>query len=341
MSSITSVISFFILLFVTYSYSAPVVQNSGNVKPQFEFTKGKPVFQPFGSSNVQQTSNIGSVVPTNIQKPRSSVDYSSEEATTSGDVTYSPRGYQGSHSSEEATTSGDATFSPHGLGESQSEEVTTSGGVTLSPHGLGESQSEEVTTSDSVTLSPRGSSESSSSEEATTSGVYGSSHTFGRYPVSSSSPSYESHETHGVGKLFSTTLETASDFERRAIKSSQSEEEVETSTPLLSGNQIEVTTDFQPSPSVNSFVQSTGFLQGGQSNTTELPEQDQSSEESTTRVPVKTHRLTKTVSIIPGKITETKIYLNAPPQDTNTTTYLEKREKREFRRRRPNTVIIV
>jgi len=111
-----------------------------------------------------------------------------------------------------------------------------------------------------------------------------------------------------------STLESSAEFNRRAIRPIESQEEVETSTHVLSENQVEVTTNVEPlSSSIDSFGKFTGLLHDNhpeeQSSTTEHEKID---EESTTQSTVKTQKLIKTVAIIPGKITETKIYVNTP-----------------------------
>jgi len=133
-------------------------------------------------------------------------------------------------------------------------------------------------------------------------------------------------DTRGFNHVFPTMVESSTEFDRRAIRPTESQEEVESSTefesstPVIFEHEMEETTEVEPSSSAQSFGKFTGLLHDDQSNETiTTPEYDQTTEESTTeesttRFPYKTQRLTKTVSYIPGKITETKIYSNAPSQ---------------------------
>jgi len=125
--------------------------------------------------------------------------------------------------------------------------------------------------------------------------------------------------TRGFNSFF-PTMESSTEFDRRAIRPTESQEEFESSTSVMSENEMENTTEVEQTSSAQSFGKFTGLLPEDQSNETiTTPEYDQTTEESTTeesttRFPYKTQRLTKTVSYIPGKITETKIYSNAPSQ---------------------------
>jgi hypothetical protein len=103
-----------------------------------------------------------------------------------------------------------------------------------------------------------------------------------------------------VENFLFTTLETSNEFNRRAIQPIHFQDVPESSTFSL-GNQVEVTTDIKPSSSFDSFVKYTGLLKD-----------NQSSEELTTSLPIKTQPLIKTSSIIPGKIIQTKVFPNVP-----------------------------
>ncbi len=63
---------------------------------------------------------------------------------------------------------------------------------------------------------------------------------------------------------------------------------------------------------VRSFGKYTGLLNDDHSSASEYETTDRSSEESTTRLPIKTQQLTKTVSIIPRKVTKTKVFTTVP-----------------------------
>jgi len=187
-----------------------------------------------------------------------------------------------------------------------------------------ESNSEEITTSDDVTLSPR------SLEDSPTSSSDESNEEKRGLDEPNEKRSFdEPDEKRSFDEFSFTTFESSTEFDRRAIRPTESQEEIETSTSFLSENSIETTTNFEPSSSVDSFGKFTGLLHNDEteeiSTTPEYQKHDRSSEESTTRLPVKTQRLTKTVSIFPGKITETKIYLNLPTEKPVVTANVEER----------------
>jgi len=163
--------------------------------------------------------------------------------------------------------------------------------------------------------------------EVTTEGFHHPSRTFEDSSFfMTSTPAFPSTDepsvnTHGFNHVFPTMVESSTEFDRRAIRPTESQEEVESSTefesstPVIFEHEMEETTEVEPSSSAQSFGRFTGLLHDDQANETiTTPEYDQTTEESTTRFPYKTQRLTKTVSYIPGKITETKIYSNAPSQ---------------------------
>jgi len=93
MASITSVISFLILLLATYSYSAPTVT------PEYEFTTGTMLVEHQTPATLILMKNPGSVSVSNIQKPRSFNGLDSEELTT---IESEKRGL--TESSEESST---------------------------------------------------------------------------------------------------------------------------------------------------------------------------------------------------------------------------------------------
>jgi len=112
-----------------------------------------------------------------------------------------------------------------------------------------------------------------------------------------------------VEDFLMTTMETSTEFDRRAIRPMESQEDIETSTHILSERQNEKRTNVEPSSSFDSFGKFTGLLPNEEHPTTpEHEKMDHSSEEPT----VKNPKLTRTVGIIPGKMTETKMYTNTP-----------------------------
>lgn len=258
MASLTSVISFFILLFVTYSYSLPFVPKSVSTTPQYEFTTGTTTVEHGLVPSMQLLSDEESTGVPNLHKPRSSNDSSSEEFTTSNYVTFSPR-------------------------EFPEDEFTS-------------------TTPESE------SSEKRNFEE-----------------LSSTTPESESNEKRSFGEFSSTTPESSTEFDQRAIRPFESQEEFETSTSLYSGNHMGSNKNFQPSSSVDSFGKFTGLLQKGESTTYGYEHHDQSSEESSAQHFGQKQQPQNIISIIPGKITETKIYSNVQLPSSSWATDVEKR----------------
>jgi len=270
MASITSVISFFILLLATYSYSAPVVQEHDDSIPRFEFTTDTTRVERESPVIMELVSDAESTVATNVDHKRRSFDSSREEATTSIDMSRPLRMVEESHS-EEATTSIDMTRPLRMVEESHSEEVTTSD-MHHALRTVEESHSEEAKTSDMQNV-------------------------LRTVEDPSSSPSDDSSEKRSIDEFMYTTMETSTDFNRRAIKPIKYQEKVETTTLFQSENQKKLTKEFEPSSSADSFAKSTGLLHDGQtkehSSTFEHQHHDQSSEESTTRLPVKTTKFVK------------------------------------------------
>jgi hypothetical protein len=315
MASITSVISFFILLLATYSYSAPITHRYENSTAQFELTTGTTIVEHVTSVNMQLVSDDESTVVPNIGKNQPSVGYNSEEATTSG-VHHSLRSFQESSSpTDESNEKRSADESKEKRGADESNEKR---GVDESNEKRDADESKEKRDADE-SKEKRGVDESNEKRSADES----------KEKRDADEPKErrgadESNEKRSVDEFMYTTIETSTDFNRRATRPVESQEEFETSTPFYSANHIKFTTDFEPSSSVDSFAKSTGLLRDDQTteqtSTSEYHHYDQSNEESTTRFPVKTQTFVKTVSIIPGKITETKIYANAPQERLAITT---------------------
>jgi hypothetical protein len=145
------------------------------------------------------------------------------------------------------------------------------------------------------------------------------------YPDSSSE---EKYPVRSMDDYLMSTMESSTEFNRRAIRPVEFQEEIETSTSYFSESPIEMTTNVELSSSVNSFGKFTGLLHDNQveeqSTTPEYENVDQTTEEPTT---VETQKLTQTVSIIPGKITETKIYANVP---TKTSVFIQPVEEKQL-----------
>jgi hypothetical protein len=227
-----SVISFFILLLATYSYSAPIGQEYGNSTAEYEYTTSPIIVEHVSFVNMHLISDDESTSIPTIQNSRSSEESNSDEVTT--------------------------------------DYVTRS------------------TRADTETEKKRNDDES-------------------LYPPSNNKRIAED--------FLYTTLESSNEFNQRAIRPVEFQEVPESST-AYSENQMEITTNVQPSSSVDSFGKYTGLLNYEQSSTSQYEPTDQSSEELTTQFPFKTQQLTTIVSIIPGKVTQTKIFAN-PPSKTS------------------------
>jgi hypothetical protein len=357
MASITSVISFFILLLATYSYSAPVAYEYENSTPQFEFTTGTTIVEHVTSVNMQLLSDDESTVVPNMGKNQPSVDFNSEEATTSG-VHHSLHSFlQSSSPSGESNEKRSVDELKEKRGEdepneersadepneeSSADEPNEKRSADEPKEKRGEDESKEKRTADEP-KEKRGADESNEKRSADESkekrgedepkekrgedesnekrtadepkekrGEDESNEKRSADESKEKRSEDESKEKRGVDGFMYTTMETSTDFNRRAIRPVASQEEFETSTSFYSANHMIFTTDFEPSSSVDSFAKSTGLLHSDQTTEQTSTFEYQPNEESTTRFPVKTQKFVKTISIIPGKITETKIYANVP-----------------------------
>jgi len=253
-TSITSVISFFILLLVTYSYSAPIEQKYETSTANYKFTSGKT------------TINEGVKVKKQMMSDDGSTDNEAMPTDESGGNEEMPTDESGGN-----------------------EEMPTdqSGGNEAMPV------------------------DGSTDNQDGTQGVADPVHSV----EDPSHPKYPAviyvDQKRSIEDFLLSNLESSDAFERRAIRSGESHEEVETSTSVLSEHQIEITTNVEPlSSSVDSFGKFTGLLHDNkpeeQSSTTEYATTDRTDEKSTTQSTVKPQKLTKTIAIIPGIITEKK-----------------------------------
>jgi len=265
MTSITSVISFFILLLVTYSYSAPIEQQYETSTANYKFTSGKT------------TINEGVKVKKQIMFDDGSTDNEAMPIDQSDGNEVMP--VDGSTGNEVMPVDG----------STGNEVMPVDDGSTGNQDG--------------------------------TQGVADPINTF----EDPSHPKYPAviyvAQKRSIEDFLLSNLESSDAFERRAIRSAESHEEVETSTPVLSEHQIEITTNVEPlSSSVDSFGKFTGLLHDNQpeeqSSTTEYATTDRTDEKSTTQPTVKPQELTKTIAIIPGIITEKNIYVNTPIKES-------------------------
>jgi len=128
------------------------------------------------------------------------------------------------------------------------------------------------------------------------------------------------NDKHGFESDLLATVESTTDFERRAIRPDEGLSEVVLTTPSkveFSEDEVKVTT-VESLSSVDTFGKYTGLLTDDHSKeeltTPKSEKADLSDEEPTSRIPVKTPQLTRPVSIISGssnkvigKLPETKI----------------------------------
>jgi hypothetical protein len=325
MASITSVISLFVLLLVTYSYAKPVEQKYVSTTPQNKWVTGSTAVEYGKPVTMQLLVDGESTGVPQIHNERAFKDFSSEQLTTMSNPSFTPRSVWESQS-EEFTTSSSPSFTPRSVGGSSSEELTTSSSPSFTPRSVWESQSEEFTTSSSPSFTPR-SVGGSSSEELTT--MSSPNFTPRAWQDDSLFETTPSNQQLGVNQFSTSTMESSTAFDRRAIKPFDSQE-VETSTPYYSGNQKKVTKNIEPSSSVNSFGKYTGLLPNGPSSTFKYQQFDSSSEQLTTQYPVKTQRLTQPVKIIPGKVTQTEVYFGTPSQQSYVTPSMNSGEVTKF-----------
>jgi hypothetical protein len=289
-----SVIPFFILLLAIYSYSAPIGQEYGISTTGYEYTTGQTIVEHVNSVTMNLISdNESTGVPT-IQTPQSSEESNSIEVTTDY-VTHSSRTYEESPyptSTETYKKRNDDEYSGSSEKESNEKRSLEESSYPSSTETYKKRSNDE--TSDS---SESESDEKRSLEESS-------------YPSST-----ETYKKRTVEDFLYTTLESSIEFNQRAIRPVQSQEILESST-VYSTNPIKTTTNVKPSSSIDSFGKYTGLLNDKQSISSESQQTDQLSEESTTPLPIKTSQLTKTVSIVPGIVTQTKVYNNVPSKSS-------------------------
>jgi len=329
LASITSVISFFILLLATYSYAAPVEHEYGTSTAEYEFTSGKTTIEQGHKNKTRPISDDEFTSVQNIHQQRSVEDTSSEEATkqhvtypssTVEDSSFSPSTETNPKRSIEDSSSAEKN-EKRGVDDSSSAEKDEKRSIEdssfVSPTDVNEKRSVEDSSS-AEKKEKRGVEDSSSAEKKEKQGVEDSSSAEKNEKRSvDDSSSAEKSEKRSIEDFLLSTMESSTEFDRRAIRPVESEEEVKTSTSVSSENEVDTTTNVEPlSSSINSFGKITGLLRDNkteeQSSTNEYETTDRPDEEFTTQSNIKTQKLTKTVAIIPGRITGTKIYAKEP-----------------------------
>jgi len=290
MASITSVISLFVLLFA-YCYSVPVVPQTGSSTPKYEFTTttttGKTIVNHDNKMNMELVPDKEST--DRIHKSRTSDKNMMVDTTTPLDMEHVTRPTRGSDEFFDSSSPMTSTYE-YSTTENDESHVTR-----------------ELDDS-----------------------FYSSS------PMTSTYE-YSTTDKHGLRGFLPTTMETSTEFQQRAIKSDM-EFEGESTTRAFPEKEVEsdmkpvrpsfvksssykrptkmVTKDEskpEPSSSVDSFGRMTGYLDS------KRPEDRSTTpvyDETTPRPFVKTEEFRKTVSIIPGKVEETKVYSGIPNKTT-------------------------
>jgi hypothetical protein len=189
-----------------------------------------------------------------------------DEVTTPETTTVSKKRAFGQFDDEVTTPESTTASKKRAVGQF-GDEFTTPESTTVSKKRVFGQSDDEVTTPESTTLSKRSVGESDSSEENTTSDTVKFTP---RSVVDGSDPVFTPTDgTQNFGQFSTPTIESSIQFNQRAINTFQSAVKVQDSTPLVPQHQNEVGQNIEPSSSVTSFAQSTGFLNNVQSATFE------------------------------------------------------------------------
>jgi len=342
MASITSVISLFVVLFVTYCHAVPIGQKYDVSTSDYEFTTDKPMFGHEHRINMELTADEESTVAPHFNEKRKSYEHDSEEYTT-------PSQFE-KHDDEfhHKRKFGVESFATAAY-EHDSDENTNSDHFEKLDPALEYKRKFE----DSLFTTPA---TNPVSEESFNNHVFNN--------LESSTEFNERATRYREAELEEnreTRAERENEIEENLKTRAQRENEFETTTDFEFSSSAEPksfmkpeSSSFKPqsssvepesSSSVDSFGKSTGFLRKDESEekpkkpeyeptTPEYkpttPEYEPTtpeykpttpgfkhvrpSSQPSTKVPVNKQRLTQTETIIPGKITETKIFANAPSQ---------------------------
>jgi len=284
MASITSVISIFVLLLVTYSYAVPIGQKFDISTSNYEFTTAKTLVEHEMKTDIELTTfGESTIIPVTHTKRTSSAEHSGE---------YTSESHIEDHH--------------HEIHSQSSEDLP----FTTSP------------------IHRRNKSSEDSSEETSTMSSekhHHKSHPKRTIEDDSFTTSENVHHLSSLDEDSFTTLESSIKFNSRAFpkesqeevdRRAESEHDLEMTTFIESLSTVEPESHtFETTSSVDSFGKSTGLLHDDKSEekfTTVEYEDVSTSERPTTSFPVDSQRLTQSETIIPGKITETKIFANVP-----------------------------
>lgn len=353
MASITSVVAFLILLLATFSYSAPIGEEYGNSTSEYEYTTNQNMVDWKKPGNMRSMVDDESTSVPAIREDQSSEenDVTTEYVTRSSrnyeDSSYSPatdrtveRNYEEytSPSSDKMNEKRLYEYSTSSPTSESSEELNHETYSSPASMGMNPKRNYEESTYPSTSESSeernheRYSSPSSlkmnekriyeystyvptseSSEESSETYSSPSSTELNQKRSIQTPSNAESNTERAVEDFLYTTLESSTEFNQRAIRPAESDEQIDLSTTIYPQHHMDMINDTEPISSAHSFVKYTGLLVDQENTTPEYETTDRPEEEESRKYSsVHPERLTKTVSIIPGKITETKIYANAP-----------------------------
>jgi len=315
MASITSVISLFILLLVTYCYSIPIKPENGILTPTDEFTTGKTIVDHENKINMQLMTDdelkgvpnihkqrifdehtpveFTTVDPLKIHSQRVFKEHDSDELTTVHPVGFDSKRKFDEHDSDEHTTVDSLKIhSQRILKEHDSDEFTTVHPVeSHSKRKFDEHDSDEFTTVRPVGSDSKRKFNEHDSDEVTTPDqsdlVAHPSRTF-EETTSPMISTFDKNDKHGVDGELLATMESTTEFNKRAMKiNDDHSEELSTVLPrafMENEHEFEMTTvpGSSFSSSADSFDKMSVLLNNGQPI-------------------VQTKRLTDPVPIIPGQ----------------------------------------
>jgi hypothetical protein len=328
MASITSVISLFVVLFVTYCHAVPIGQKYDVSTSDYEFTTDKPMFGRERPINMELKADEESTVAPRFDEKRKSYERDSEEYTT-------PSQFE-KHDDEfhHKRKFGVESFATAAY-EHDSDENTNSDHFEKLDAGLEYKRKFEDSSFTTPATNPV-------SEERFNNHVFNNLESSTEFNERATRyREAELEENLKIRAQRENEFETTTDFEFSSSVEPKSFMKSESSSFKPESSSVEP----ESSSSVDSFGKSTGFLRKDESEerpkkpeyeptTPEYkpttPEYEPTTPEykpttpgfkhvrpmsqPSTKVPVNKQRLTQTETIIPGKITETKIFANAPSQ---------------------------
>lgn len=318
MASISSIISLVVLLLATYCYSVPVVTDYDYTTSGYEFSTGKPLAEreSTGLTLPEEYTTVFSTINHKRGHVDNKHDSESDELTTQrssikGD--HQKRSFDGETTPEpfEATSMGNKRFAEHDSSENESHEKTTQRSTIQGAHQKRHSFDEITSTpfEDTSIINERSVDTELSGEFTTERSLIDEAHPKRDSSDEVTSSPFEATSVIGERSIdteVSDDLTTERSYAERGIES-DSFTTFESSTQFNNrvGNfgqresvDMDITTDFEPTSSGESFSQATGLLH-----------QEHSEQPITgkleTEQPETYYR--KTETIVPGKITKTEL----------------------------------